>query len=283
VLVVAGSRGEVTVAVADVVVGKVVPPRPSRPAPPHLALSVDDLERVMAAHWLPHDRERLGDWLLRAAGGFTNRGNSVLVTGSPGIPLVDAVEHVTAWYTERALPPRAAVPDGTGATHPFTAAGWARLPGASADVLTARTSVLTSGPGLPAGLTLDLADRPDAAWQQLYRYRGQELPAGALELLLSAPEQAFASVRAAGSTVAVGRGSLAHAWLGVTAVEVAPDQRRRGLARAVLAALAGWGAARGARSTYLQVGEGNKAALGLYLSAGFTVHHRYDYLSPPPR
>ena len=288
VLVVAGARGEVHVAVRDVVAGKVVPPRPSRPAPPHLALGVDDLERVLLTLWLPRDTERLGDWVLRAAGGFTNRGNAVLVLGSPGIPPADAVEQVTAWYAARGLPPRAAVPGevgrngGTtaGRAEPFARAGWLPLAGASAVVLTARTSALTSGPELPEGATLDLADRPDAAWRALYRYRGQVLPAGAVELLLSAPEQAFASIRAGGSTVAVGRGSLAHTWLGVTAVDVAREHRRRGLARAVLAALATWGAARGARSTYLQVAEGNAAALALYVSAGFTVHHRYDYLSP---
>jgi N-acetylglutamate synthase len=284
-LVVAGPRGEVSVAAADVVAGKVVPPRPSRPAPPHLALGVDDLERVMATHWLPRDTERLGDWLLRAAGGFTNRGNSVLVTGSPGVPPAEAVERVTAWYAARGLPPRAAVAgnvegDGAEPADPFRAAGWVPVPGASAAVLTARTSALTAPPELPVGLTLDLADRPDGAWLALYRYRGQVLPPGATELLMSAPEQAFASVRAGGRTVAVGRGSLAHAWLGVTAVEVAHEHRRQGVARAVLAALAGWGAARGARSTYLQVAESNGAALALYLSAGFTVHHRYDYLSP---
>jgi GNAT superfamily N-acetyltransferase len=285
VLVVAGPRGEVSVAAADVVAGKVVPPRPSRPAPPHRALSVDDLERVMAAHWLPRDHERLGDWLLRAAGGFTNRGNSVLVTGSPGIPAADAVDHVTAWYDARGLPPRAAVPcevgsDTAGRGDVLTAAGWLPVAGVSAVVLTARTSALTAGPELPSGVTLELAATPDASWRALYRYRGQKLPETAVELLLSAPEQAFASVRADGRTVAVGRGSLAHAWLGVTAVEVAHEHRRRGLARAVLAALASWGAARGARSTYLQVAEGSEAPLRLYVSAGFTVHHRYDYLSP---
>jgi GNAT superfamily N-acetyltransferase len=152
------------------------------------------------------------------------------------------------------------------------------LAGASAAVLTGRTASLAAGPELPAGLSLDLADRPDPAWRALYRYRGQELPRGAIELLMSAPEQAFASVRVRGRTVAVGRGSLASAWLGVTAVEVAHEHRRRGLARAVLSALAAWGAARGARSTYLQVAEGNAAALALYQSAGLTVHHRYDYL-----
>lgn len=279
-LLVAGRRGEVAVRLRDVIVGKVVPPRPARPAPPHRALDVTDLERVMSAHWLPGDHERLGDWLLRAAGGFTNRGNSVLVTGSPGLPPPEAVGRVTAWYGARGLPPRAAVPDDGSGGDPFRAAGWQVLPGTSAVVLTAATGGLLRGPELPPGLALDLADRPDEQWQRLYRYRGQVLPPAAVELLLSAPEQAFVSVRAGSRTVAVGRGSLAHAWLGVTAVEVAADRRRQGLARAVLAALAVWAAARGARSTYLQVAEGNEAALALYLSAGFTVHHRYDYLSP---
>ena len=284
VLVVAGPRGEVRVPVAAVLTGKVVPPRPSRAAPPHRALTVADLERLMAAHWLPRDTARLGGWLLRAAGGFTNRANSVLAVGSPGLPAAEAVERVTAWYAARGLPPRAAVPvppapgtpDADDAA-PFAAAGWAVLPGAGALVLTAATRPLAAAPPLPAGLALDLADAPDDQWRTLYRYRGQDLPASADELLLSAPGQVFASVRAGSRTVAVGRGSLAHAWLGVSAVEVAPGARRQGLARAVLAALAAWGVARDARSTYLQVGVGNEAALQLYLSAGFTVHHRYDY------
>jgi GNAT superfamily N-acetyltransferase len=296
-LVVAGRHGEVTVPVAAVLAGKVVPPRPARPAPPHLALDVGDQQRVMASHWLPRDHERLGDWLLRAAGGFTNRGNSVLVTGSPGMPPAAAVEHVTRWYAARGLPPRAALPSPLPPRdadehavrgengRAFAAAGWRPIPGVGALVLTAATRPLAAGTAatdLPDGLALDLADVPDEQWRALYRYRGQQLPPSALELLLSAPERTFVSIRAGTRTVAVGRGSLAHAWLGVTAVEVAPDARRQGLARAVLAALARWADARGARSTYLQVADGNEAARQLYLSAGFAVHHRYDYLEAGP-
>ncbi len=61
---------------------------------------------------------------------------------------------------------------------------------------------------------------PDPAWLALYRYRGQELPPIARTLLLSAPWQAFASVRRAGRTVAVGRVSVADQWGAITAVEV---------------------------------------------------------------
>jgi N-acetylglutamate synthase len=234
----------------------------------------------------------------------------VLVNGSPGMPSGSALEYVAAWYAVRGLPPRAAVPapvpdadstdadstdaDSTdaettaavstaaGHQQAFATAGWQPLPGVGAVVLTAATRPLAAAAlALPAGLALDLAGTPDEQWRRLYRYRGQVLPPSALELLMAAPELTFVSIRAGSRTVAVGMGSLASAWLGVTAVEVAFDHRRRGLARLVLAALARWGAARGARSTYLQVADGNEAARALYLSAGFTVHHRYDYLAAP--
>ena len=72
------------VPLADVIAGKVVPPRPARAAPPHRALAVADLERVMALHWRAPVAEPLGTWLLRSAEGFTNRANSVLAAGLPG-------------------------------------------------------------------------------------------------------------------------------------------------------------------------------------------------------
>jgi ribosomal protein S18 acetylase RimI-like enzyme len=123
-----------------------------------------------------------------------------------------------------------------------------------------------------------LGPEPDAGWLALYHYRGEPLPQIATTLLLSAPEQVFVSVVDGDRTVAVGRGSLGGGWSGVTAVEVDIGYRRRGLARLVLARTARWAAQRGARSMFVQVGETNDAAVRLYESAGFTRHHRYDYL-----
>jgi GNAT superfamily N-acetyltransferase len=76
------------------------------------------------------------------------------------------------------------------------------------------------------------------------------------------------------------RGSMAQRWAGLTAMEVDPEYRRRGLGSNLVAAVAEWAWKKGARSMYLQVGEGNEGARKLYESAGFEFHHTYAYLTP---
>ena len=322
-LTVVTRRGSETIRLDDVVAGKVVPPRPSRPAPPHLALSMGDLERLTARHWAAAETAPLGDWLLRAHGGFTGRANSVLVQGDPGMPVPDALDAVRAWYAGRGLPALAslAVPadadvavagepvdpdlvtrlaaapalphvDGPAQLalrHELDRHGWAAGGGISAFCLTAPLRALLAEPQLGDGLAVHLADVPDEAWLATYKYRGNDLPAFARELLLSAPEQVFVSVRTTHSadgeppaTVAVARGSLAGGWGCVTAVDVASSHRRRGLATVLLRQIARWAADRGAGSMMLQTAAANGPAQRLYLAAGFTVHHRYDYLTPTP-
>jgi GNAT superfamily N-acetyltransferase len=293
VLQVRTRTGTVDVPLAAVVAGRPVPPRASRPAPPHLAVSVTDLVAVMARHWNPADGIRLGGWWLRAAGGFTRRANSLVPLGPPGVADDAAEASVRGFYADRGLPATASiagpvpggVPDDGGPAGPagelLRARGWRPVPDGAALVLVAALGGLRSAPDLPAGLELRTADRPDRDWLAGYRYRGQKLPEHGAELLLSAPEQSFWSVLDGGRTVAVARGSLADGWAGVTAVEVDPGHRRRGLARALLAAVAGWAWDRGARSCYLQTAESNLPAQQLYRSAGFVPHHRYDYLRAP--
>src|ERR1700727_3512324 len=94
---------------------------------------------------------------------------------------------------------------------------------------------------------------PKAGWRANYRYRGQRgRPRIARTVLTSAPWQAFASIRAAGQTIAIGRVAAAEGWAGLTAIEVDPGHRRRGLATVVTAALAALAAAPGAAYLCLQ-------------------------------
>lgn len=292
-------RGTVRVSLDRVLTGKVVPPRPSRPGPPHLVISVTDLERVMALHWQALETARWGGWLVRASNGFTGRANSVLPLGAPDDEVPAALDRAVAWYRERGLPAKVAVagpaPDADPRVDPdpgpaapvreaATTAGWHVVDDSSAFVMTARTAALrgTGRPeALPGGLTVTVDAEPDAAWLASYRYRGQELPPAALALLRSAPAQVFVSVRDGAATVGVARGSLGGGWAGLTGVEVSPAMRRQGLGGVLLGTVARWAADVGATCLYLQVGEANIAAQRLYRRAGFAVHHRYDYLQAP--
>jgi GNAT superfamily N-acetyltransferase len=286
-------QGTIVIPAERVVAGRVVPPKPTRPGPPHLVISITDLQNVMALHWRAPESERRGGWLLRAAGGFTGRANSALAVSDPAHDPAHSLADVSAWYAERGLPAKVtlavAVPGGapddagpaSAARAMCRAAGWSVIDGASALTLTAPTKAVRDLGRLPEGLTLDLADTPDEQWLAGYRYRGQDLPAEAFPLLLSAPEQVFVSIRDAGRTLAVARGSLGGGWAGLTAVDVAPEGRRRGLGTVLLGAVASWAARSGASSTYLQVADTNAAARRLYDGAGFALHHRYDYLQAP--
>jgi N-acetylglutamate synthase len=250
-----------------------------------VTISIDELERVAVLGWRACEEDRLGDWLLRAAGGFTGRANSALAVGDPGMPLAGAVDEVRGWYAERDLPAMIAIPYPAGQPgasvldRVLSAAGWAERGGA-ATVMTADAGAVVSAAGAPA-VTVGIDARPDAAWLASYHYRGHELPSVALRLLMSARWQSFASVREGGQTIAIGRVAAGGGWAGLTAIEVSPGHRRRGLGIAVTAALAGAAAARGTPRLYLQVEDGNTAARTLYRRVGFTDHHGYHYWLAP--
>ena len=58
----------------------------------------------MVGAWPAMETARLGDWVLRASRGFTQRANSVVTAGSPGIAVPAALDAVERWYAERGLP-----------------------------------------------------------------------------------------------------------------------------------------------------------------------------------
>jgi ribosomal protein S18 acetylase RimI-like enzyme len=122
---------------------------------------------------------------------------------------------------------------------------------------------------------------PDDAFLGLYRYRGQDLPPIARMLLMSAPWQAFGSIRRDGRAVAVGRVSVAGDLGVLTAVEVDAAYHRQGLGTAITAGLAASAASRGATRILLQVETTNDPARALYVRCGFRDSHRYHYMMAP--
>jgi hypothetical protein len=213
-----------------------------------MTISIPDLEQRAALGWRAPEEERLGDWLLRAAGGFTGRANSALATGDPGGSLARAAQAVQDWYQARSLPAMIAIPYPAGRPQAvpldgfLAGLGWGVRAGV-ATVMTApaeqvaRVAGPVPGGGDPAGLAgggpvrvpmemprgVEMDPEPSEDWLALYHYRGQpSLPPIARQVLTAAPWQVFASIGDGGETIAIGRVAAAAGWAGLTAIEVAP-------------------------------------------------------------
>ncbi|MEV6316008.1 GNAT family N-acetyltransferase [Streptomyces sp. NPDC051776] len=269
------------------VAGKVVPGAPARRRGP--AARWDELDRVAARAWPAALSARLGDWELRWAGGFTRRANSVLAVGDPGVPLDRALKTVTAWYTQRGGPAYIQVSTGgAGGAQEHLAAelaarGWIRE--VSALIRTAALSPLAdaAADSDEEGARVVLTRAIDGAWLSRYR-RFEETAPEVLKVLGGGPSVWFATVPAAeegAPPAAIGRCVIDGRWAGFTAIEVAPGQRRQGLATAVMAALARKAQEEGASAAYLQVESDNGPAGALYDGMGFTTHHQYHHYRGP--
>ncbi|MGI5137227.1 MULTISPECIES: GNAT family N-acetyltransferase [unclassified Streptomyces] len=263
---------------SSLVAGKVVPPARVRRTGP--ATSYEELARISARAWQPVERERLGDWELRAAAGFTRRANSVLPLGDPGLPLDEALTAVRSWYAARGLPAYLQTATGAEGTQELLCAelearGWTRE--VTAEVWTGALAPVADreAPGVVLSRTAD------ETW--LARYQRKGLGEVALKVLGSGPSVWFATVPGpeGAPPAAIGRCVVDGRWAGFGAVEVDPDLRRRGLATAVMAALARQALDEGASAAWLQVERDNAGARALYARLGFGAHHAYHHYREP--
>jgi GNAT superfamily N-acetyltransferase len=264
-LTVRTGEGEIEIDRADVTAAKRIPDRRARSG-------TERLETIAALGWPAAETEHLGDWLLRATDGWTARGNSVLPIGDPGMPLPEAVDAVVTWYEKRSLVPAITVvlPLGRRLTAELDRRGWSASPPTL--VQTAPLGPLTGPPDPDIRVTR----APSPEWLAAAGRQKHGLPEAARRLLSSGPEVRFAQGNGRdGTLAAIGRGVVAHGWLGISVIGVQPEHRRQGWARRVTTALAGEAATLGAERSYLQVEAHNDAAVALYAGMGFRTAHAY--------
>jgi ribosomal protein S18 acetylase RimI-like enzyme len=247
----------VQISPADVVTVRVLTDVPVK------ASQIRAVEHAAALAWPGLHREWVDGWLLRASDGYTHRGNSA-------VPLdinvhVATVPTIREWYANRGLTPWLAVPDRL-----------VRLPRdlAEADIHL-ESIVMVRALGDETAPVVTVTSQPDAAWLAVYQ---RDVPVEVLTAVIDG-QVAFGRI----DDAAVGRAAVTPAhdgtrWVGLSAVRVADDRRRRGHARTLCAALLQWGARSGARHAYVQVLSDNDGAIALYESMGFTAQHRERYV-----
>jgi GNAT superfamily N-acetyltransferase len=225
----------------------------------------------------------LGEWTLRAGGGFTGRANSALAVGDPGVPLAEAAARVIAYAGEHGIDPWAQVVVGSAADVGLVELGWTPAY-VTTDVLVCRLTTLL-GEQLPDPRVMVDEELSQTWWSAYQLSRPSSADPELLRMILDGhPPRAFASVAdSSGSDrVAIARGHVSGPWLGIASVWTDPGWRRQGLATAMMRALGHWSARQGARNAYLQVAQTNAEAHEAYARLGFVLHHSYRYLAAPP-
>ncbi|MBG9334506.1 GNAT family N-acetyltransferase [Corynebacterium belfantii] len=209
-----------------------------------------------------------GQWLLRAGDGVTERSNSAAPLGPQALFTPVPYEEIKEFYRRHNLPALILVPERIAPA----------IPGDGPEIIV-MTHPLDSVAEID-DVHAEFLDQPDDDWLELYHFRGKALPRHALELLRTTIDgrMCFGRIKRDGKTVAITRGTITDSYLGYSAVEVAPEYRRQGLATELGAAMLAWGKAHGAHTAYLQVIENNVVGIGLYHKLGFVEHHRHKYV-----
>lgn len=267
---VSARRGQVTLRRSDIAVVRAVAANRGE---------ILELERISRRGWRAREVTDLDGWELHADRGWTGRANSVLPLRTPGRPVAELLAEAGRFYAERGLPLQVQLPLPARGLLDAELAG--RCWRIERPTIMLTRSLTQRWPDEPLVSTAQLHAEPSPEWLAAYHYRGGRLPGHAIELLTRHDRVRFAAVTRDGRVVGIARGTVDEGWLGVTAVEVAPEHRRAGVATDLMLALRSWAGGEGASRCYLQVDSANTLATALYQRLGFTEHHRYHYRIEP--
>ncbi len=242
----------ISIALADIVSGKPVPPRPS----PRQRVGVRESERRTAGLFAGLERVPLGEWELRSepapTGRLRKRANSCLAIGDPGVPVAEALAQVTAFYAARSRDPLVQVEAGSAIEDEVRGLGWLDLGYGESQLRLAGIS-------------------------QIRRALGRQ--SAAVDLAV-AGQRAVATTGTGCDPLAEAEATIDGDWLGIHGLTVEPGHRRRGLASAVVAELLDWGTEQGALTVWLHVETGNVGGIAFWDALGFAPHHTCRYYAP---
>jgi N-acetylglutamate synthase len=246
---------------------------------------IREIEAAGFACWPALETREVAGWLLRFGGGHTKRANSAnpLWPGAAPEAVIPAIE---AAYRQRGLPPifRLTPLADIARVDAVLAARSYRLVEPSRLLVLEDLAALPAV-SLPAGLELSLDARPGPLWCAANDALRPVAPAerAARDDLVRAiaVPAAFGAIHRGGTPLAVAIGAVSGGWFHLNAAATAESARRRGLMRALIAALGAWARRHGAGAGQLAVVAGNAPAELLYEGLGYREVYRYHYRVGP--
>jgi N-acetylglutamate synthase len=234
---------------------------------------VEAIERDTVAAVAPPGVLEIDGWLVPLDNGTIGRAKSAVPLRHDVGP--DAVGEIVAAYRQRSLPPAFRIAE-VGSLDPVRAQ-LSRHGLAPQQPTVFKTGSIARLAAFSEASARILA-APNAAWAALFLGEGFDPVDGAhrVAALTRSPGAIYAAAGEGDATHAVGVMSFGARWAGIHGMRTAPAYRRKGLASAVLAAMARAAQARGVERVLLQV-EAPNPARRLYRAAGFTEAWIYRY------
>jgi GNAT superfamily N-acetyltransferase len=258
----------------DIAIWREIKPLPDRAGTGSpLSLRIIELEKLSDTTWPATEIIEFGKWRLRISDGFTMRANSVLPTGAgpigePPLALADAIEYVIKIYRDKGLTPTFTLPLPIyqELDEYLESQGWQIKVGAQfliKDIDSIATEMFSQN-------DFEILDHPSQAWLGLQSDHR-------LENLMQRYPAKYGLIKSGESVKAVGRIATLGTWAMATRLFVDPSHRGKGLAQQLMLRLMAAAKEDGATKIGLQVDLENAAALALYDSMGFRLHHKYVY------
>ena len=241
---------------------------------------IRQLEALGADAWPASEVQHVDGWRLGLSVGVSRRANSLLpLEPVTGRRLEDAIDEVEWRYASHGLTPCFKM---TAAALPAELSAALDRRGYSVEqhsqVLTADAAAVAAHDDGSHGV--HLIDAPEAHWAAICWPAdgdGKEA-AGRFAIAKRLPEpRVFALAQLSGNAGGAGLAVAQGDWACLGAIHVLPAFRRRGLAKAIVTALAAWAVARSVQRLYLQVQFSNAPARRLYDGLGFHFAYAYHY------
>jgi ribosomal protein S18 acetylase RimI-like enzyme len=241
------------------------------------AIAVQNVAAIEAAGydtWTADETTEMAGWTLYSNGGFTRRVNCATASGSPPSD-PDTRGVINEWLSKRGGRPVVRVTPQLSASTIKAITDWWGYAAVDETVVMAKSTGSCSS---PEGVQVVECDDPDFLSDVVELNQRPDSSFDAWGRMMTRVTH-----RAAGLWVAsqaVGLVVKSGEFAAVYSVAVAPEHRRKGLARAVMDAADVWAAERGCTTSFLQVVGNNQGGLALYETLGFTEVYRYHYLEP---
>jgi ribosomal protein S18 acetylase RimI-like enzyme len=239
-----------------------------------LTLRVLELDQICNLTWPATENLANSGWLMRAAGGVTNRANSVLplVANLAAGSLTDFAEKLIVareFYQTRNLPTifQVALPTWQVLADKLRSIGAIETLRGNTLV----TNLTSTKQKIPTGIEIVQSDQFSDEWLEVH-------PTPGIEKILSGCAATYLTVVRDGQTIAACRIALTKGWSSITRVYVHQDFRGQGIGKAIVTAALEASFEQGATKAVLQVEANNAIAIGIYESLGFNFHHEYFYL-----